>query len=130
MTRRSLAGVATSLAGPVARVLVTLAAGAASVATLAAPAGVLAQASSGVVRGRVTAQGTNQPIAETQVIIVGTQIGARTDAEGNFRLVGVPAGTQRVRALRIGFNTAVQSVTLRGGDTATVDFTLASRRSS
>ncbi|HZF67296.1 MAG TPA: SusC/RagA family TonB-linked outer membrane protein [Gemmatirosa sp.] len=125
MNRRSLADVAGSLAAPAGRVLVTVAAGAAGMVALAAPTTVLAQATTGVVRGRVTAQGTNQPVAETQVLVVGTQVGARTDAQGNFRLVGVPAGALRVRALRIGYGASVQPVTLRGGDTVTVNFTLA-----
>jgi TonB-linked SusC/RagA family outer membrane protein len=77
-----------------------------------------------VVRGRVTTQGTNQPIAEAQIVIVGTQIGARTDAQGNYRILGVPSGAQRVRALRIGYTAGVQSATVRAGDTTAVDFTL------
>lgn len=86
----------------------------------------LAYAQSGAITGRVTESGTGQPVADAQVVVAGTTRGARTDAEGRYRISDVPAGTAQVRALRIGYSSAAQTVTVAPGETNTADFALSS----
>jgi TonB-linked SusC/RagA family outer membrane protein len=92
------------------------------VAGLGGPAGALAQ--TGVVTGRVTDRATQAPIANAQILVVGTQNGARTDETGQYRLANVQPGTIRLRALRLGYEAALDTVMVTAGQTATVDFAL------
>jgi TonB-linked SusC/RagA family outer membrane protein len=78
----------------------------------------------GTVTGRVTDRTTGSPIVDAQVIVVGTQRGARSDDAGQYRIANVPAGTSRVRALRLGYEAALDTVTVTSGGTATADFSL------
>jgi TonB-linked SusC/RagA family outer membrane protein len=78
----------------------------------------------GTITGRVTDRASGAPIVDAQVIVVGTQRGTRTDDAGQYRLANVPAGEVRVRALRLGFEAAVTTVTVSSGATATADFSL------
>ena len=57
------------------------------------------------ITGRITDAGNGQPVAAAQVNIVGTQIGAITNAVGRYTIVGAPAGQQTVRAILIGHAT-------------------------
>jgi TonB-linked SusC/RagA family outer membrane protein len=79
----------------------------------------------GTITGRVTDRGTQQPVSDVQIVIVGTQRGARTDASGEYRLTNVPAGKVRLRTLRLGFMSVTDSATLAPGGTATVNFVIA-----
>jgi TonB-linked SusC/RagA family outer membrane protein len=96
---------------------------AAAALLLLAPGGLVAQAS-GTVRGRVVEAGSQQPVADVQVSIVGTTLGGITNASGDYTVTNVPAGEQRVRVRRLGFRAADQAVTVTAGATATVNFTL------
>ncbi|HXG70293.1 MAG TPA: SusC/RagA family TonB-linked outer membrane protein [Gemmatimonadaceae bacterium] len=87
------------------------------------PAGLYAQGG-GSVTGRVVDEATAQPLAEAQVFIVGRQQGARTDAQGIFRITDVPPGTYQLRAIRLGFTSEVQSVVVSSGAPATANFSL------
>ncbi len=82
--------------------------------------------SSGTITGRVTESGSGQPVADANVVIVGTTRGARTDAEGRYRISDVPAGPAQVRALRIGYASTAQPVNVTAGSTNSVDFALSS----
>src|SRR5688572_23809687 len=84
----------------------------------------LAAQTTGVIEGRVVTAVTSRPLAEVQVSVTGTTLGARTNEDGRFRIPSVPAGTYRVRAQRIGYNSATSSVTVLSGQTATSDFGL------
>ena len=90
----------------------------------AAPAWAGAQQASGVVTGRVTETGNGAPVPEAQVNVVGTTLGARTGADGQYTIRGVPAGQVRLRALRIGYAEGTQTATVAAGQTATVNFSL------
>ena len=79
----------------------------------------------GVVTGRVTESGSGRPVGEAQIAVVGTRLGAVTDANGNFRIANVPTGTQTLRVRRIGYALATQSVTVNAGGPTEVAFTLA-----
>lgn len=50
----------------------------------------------------VVRDGQGKPLAEALVGVMGTPRSARTDAEGAFRIAGIPAGTRAVEARSIG----------------------------
>jgi TonB-linked SusC/RagA family outer membrane protein len=95
-----------------------------SVLVAFAAASPLAAQSTGIIEGRAATAVTSRPLAEVQVSVMGTAFGARTGEDGRFRISGVPAGTYRVRAQRIGYNSATNNVAVAGGQTATSDFAL------
>ena len=78
----------------------------------------------GSISGRVVDSTTQQPVANAQVQVVGTQIGGLTRLDGRYFLQNVPTGSQRVRVTRIGFGAQEAPVTVTAGGTATADFTL------
>jgi TonB-linked SusC/RagA family outer membrane protein len=78
----------------------------------------------GSIRGRVTVEGVARPLAAAQVSVVGTPIGAQTNDNGEYRLNNVPPGPRQVRVQRIGFAAVTSSVTVTGGETATLDLTM------
>ena len=69
-------------------------------------------------------EGINRPLGAVQVSVVGTQIGAQTNDDGQYRLNNVPPGPRTVRVQRIGFAAATSPVTVAAGETATLDFTI------
>src|SRR5262245_56708461 len=83
------------------------------------------QAPQGTVTGRVVDASSQRPLADAQVSIVGTQRGAVTNENGEFRIVHVPAGAQTVRAQRIGFAPATLAVSVTAGGSAVANLALA-----
>ncbi len=79
----------------------------------------------GTVTGTVTDQERQAPIPEAQVVVVGTTLGGRTNAQGVYTIAGVPAGTTQVRVLRIGFQSLTRPVTVVAGQSTRVDFAVA-----
>ena len=69
-----------------------------------------AQVPTGTISGRVVDAVSQQPVADVTIVVDGTRLGAITGADGTFTIVGVPAGSQTVRARRIGFSAPVQIV--------------------
>ena len=90
----------------------------------AAPQVMLAQATTGTVRGRVTDAGTGQAIANASVIVDGTRIGASTADNGAFTLSAVPTGARAITVRRIGYQPARKPVTVNAGDNAVGDIAL------
>ena len=78
----------------------------------------------GTLTGRVVDQG-NEPLPGAQVVIVGTQRGSTTDADGQYTIRGAPAGTIQVRASFVGYTRQTETVDLGAGETITIDFQLA-----
>jgi TonB-linked SusC/RagA family outer membrane protein len=85
----------------------------------------LALAQTATVTGRVVDRSTQAPVPDAQVIIVGTQRGTRTDADGTFRIPNVTPGTLTLRALRLGYLADVQTVTVAEGSASVANFALA-----
>ncbi len=83
-----------------------------------------ALAQTGTVEGRVTAAATGDPVTGAQVIMVGTNLGARTDADGRFVLLNVPTGGQQVRAAAIGYAMMTVQFNVQAGVVNTADFQL------
>ncbi len=93
--------------------------------TLFLGAPVAAAAQQGTIQGRVVDARSGTPIASAQVSVVGTQRGTLTDAQGEFRLPGIPAGSQQVQVSFIGFRASTQTVNVVAAQSATVNFQLA-----
>jgi len=85
-------------------------------------ASLAAQQTTGTIRGRITDNGTQQPIAGV-LVTVGAH-SAQTQTDGRFTISGVPAGSDLVRARLIGYVAASQPVMIAGGDTVAVDLAL------
>ena len=82
------------------------------------------QAATGAVTGRVTDIGTKGPLSDVRVQVVGSVSAGRSDANGTYRITGLPAGTYTLRAIRLGYSQGVASVTVTSGGTVTADFAL------
>ena len=70
-----------------------------------------AQPATGTVRGRVTEAGSGRGIADAQVLIVDTRLGASTGADGRFTIVAVPAGPRSITVRRLGYQDAKTQTT-------------------
>ncbi len=85
-----------------------------------------AQGTTAIIEGRVTDATSTRPLENVQVTIDGTQLGAMTNAQGGYRITGipVPAGTATVlvRVRAIGYSRETRSVTVSAGETAKRDF--------
>ena len=89
----------------------------AALALFSAP--LAAQQTSGKIEGTVTDQ-AGVPIANAQVLIVGTSFGSVTNDKGYYFFNNVPVGTYTVRAQFIGYAPAeVRGVRVLGGQTLT-----------
>jgi TonB-linked SusC/RagA family outer membrane protein len=77
-----------------------------------------------LVTGTVTDEATRRPVAGVQITVIGTTLGAMTDDQGRYRLAGVPAGSARLRAKRIGYVSVDRTITVEDGGTVTADFSL------
>lgn len=87
-------------------------------------AGAVAQAQEvGRIVGRVMAA-EGQYLAGIQVTVVGTTRGAISDTAGRFTIGDVPVGQRVVRAARVGYAPATQTVTIASGQTVTVTLQL------
>lgn len=76
----------------------------------------------GAVTGVVTDIEVGQPLAGTQVMIVGTQQGQLANEQGRYLITGIPLGEVTVRVQRIGYAQAEQTVTITSGEATVADF--------
>jgi len=83
-----------------------------------------AQDSTGVIAGKVVDQTTQQPLANVEVAVPGTPLRDLSRNDGTFRLTGVHAGAQRLRATRIGYGSQFQAVTVTAGGASAVELSL------
>ncbi|MDX1388315.1 MAG: SusC/RagA family TonB-linked outer membrane protein [Acidobacteriota bacterium] len=80
-----------------------------------------ALAQQGAITGTVADAETLQPVSGAQVFITGTIIGTLTNAEGRYRLEGVPTGQHTVGVRLIGYKEVTQTVTVAADQVATLD---------
>lgn len=78
----------------------------------------------GIVKGSITAQGSGDPIPGANVLVKETNIGASTNAEGEFIIRDVPPGEQVIEARYIGYKAVQKTVQVVSGETITVDIQL------
>ncbi|WP_118839629.1 SusC/RagA family TonB-linked outer membrane protein [Salinibacter ruber] len=84
----------------------------------------LAWAQQGTVTGTVTEAETGNPLPGATVQIVEEGTGAASDAEGQYRIAGVPAGEQTVRVSFVGYQEQERTVNVPAGGTVRVNFQL------
>ena len=81
-------------------------------------------AQEGSVSGRVTDAQTGDPLVGANVLVVGTNLGAATDINGEYSISRVPAGAQRLNANYIGFASSSANVDIPVDGSTTSDFGL------
>jgi TonB-linked SusC/RagA family outer membrane protein len=64
------------------------------------------------------------PVTEAQLVIVGTQRGALTGANGRFLIQNVAPGTYQLQVIRIGYETQTQEVTVQAGQVSVANYVL------
>ncbi len=64
------------------------------------------------------------PLTGANVVVKGTTIGATSDADGNYKLSGIPPGPQILVSSFIGFAVLEQPITMEPGGVVTIDFIL------
>ncbi|WP_118827110.1 SusC/RagA family TonB-linked outer membrane protein [Salinibacter ruber] len=84
----------------------------------------LAWAQQGTVTGTVTEAETGSPLPGATVQIVDEGSGAASDAEGQYRIAGVPAGEQTLRVSFVGYQAQERTVNVPEGGTVRVNFQL------
>ncbi len=78
----------------------------------------------GRIRGVITEAGSQTPISDAQVSVVGTQQGAVTGGNGRFTIDNVPAGVRQLRVRKIGFSVLDVTVTVPAGVETTSNVSL------
>ncbi|MBX5480193.1 MAG: TonB-dependent receptor plug domain-containing protein, partial [Pyrinomonas methylaliphatogenes] len=78
----------------------------------------------GGLRGTVVLDQSGEPLHNANVSIVQLRRATNTDEDGKYEFQQIPPGTYRVIVHAAGFPDAVETVTIRAGETATLDFRL------
>ena len=81
-------------------------------------------AQQGSVSGRVTDADTGDPLVGANVLVVGTNLGAATDVNGEYSISRVPAGAQRLNANYIGYASNSMNVDVPADGNSSADFGL------
>src|SRR5690606_13308462 len=90
---------------------------------LATPLAAVAQ-NTGRIAGTVT-DDLGDPLPGANVVIEGTQLGAATDIDGNYFIIGVPVGTYTVTASFVGYaSQTVEGLEVSSGYTTEQNFEL------
>ncbi len=77
------------------------------------------------ISGRVTDAASSTPLSQAIVTLEGTAYAATADAEGRYRLSGVPGGPQVLRVIRIGYSPVRKAVVVPFAGELTVDISMA-----
>ncbi len=84
-----------------------------------------AQETTGSLYGKVTDKSTNETLIGANVIIIGTELGAATNVQGEFTIDNIPPNTYEVRASVIGYNSVTKTdISIMPGKPAIVNFEL------
>jgi outer membrane receptor protein involved in Fe transport len=79
----------------------------------------------GKISGKITDATTGEPLIGANVIIMGTNLGAATDFDGNFFIINIPPGKYEVKASIIGYNAVlIQNVNVSVDQTTKLNFEL------
>jgi len=79
----------------------------------------------GRIKGKVIDKRTREPLIGVNVIVIGTELGAATDVNGEYEIINVPPGRYKLSASYVGYNEMTVSDVLVVQDQVTViDFQL------
>jgi outer membrane receptor protein involved in Fe transport len=82
----------------------------------------------GKLTGKVTDAATNEALIGTNIIVVGTNMGAAADVNGNYFILNIPPGTYQIKASQIGYSpTTIQNVKISVDQTTRIDIKLGSQ---
>ncbi len=81
-------------------------------------------AQTGTLYGTITDGGLSEPLPFANVFIENANLGATTDLDGIYRIVGVPEGTLMVSFSYLGYQTIEQEVVIIAGEETEVNITL------
>lgn len=73
-----------------------------------------------------TIHSDNKPVESASVFLKGTQSGAKTDAEGNYKIESVPAGTYELIVTAFGYDRKTQEVTVKENERLQLNVELSS----
>jgi hypothetical protein len=68
-----------------------------------------AQSSEGTIIGIVEDEVTKEPIPGVNIFVIGTNLGAATNIEGEFRITNLEIGSYQIKVSAIGYNTLQKS---------------------
>jgi len=80
--------------------------------------------SQGAIAGTVRDAGTGEALPGANVVVVGTTYGTSTGADGTFRIPNLETGRYDVRVSFVGYRSRTRSVTIRDGETTTLNVSL------
>ncbi len=83
-----------------------------------------AHAQTATLSGRIT-DPAGQALPGANVLVVGSSIGAATDADGRFRIPNVPAGPRDIEVSMVGFERVRRTINFVAGQVTTLDVQLA-----
>ncbi len=92
---------------------------------IARPQAEAQQAAGGTLAVTVTDVASKRPVEAARVFLVGTSIGGPTSPDGKLTLRLVTPGDYTVRVLRVGYAESTKRVTIVSGQTATLEFAIA-----
>lgn len=70
---------------------------------------VLLFSATGSITGTVIDKITQEPLIGASVVLVGTELGAATDGDGNFVISGVEAGSYNIKMSMLGYKPIIKS---------------------
>lgn len=82
------------------------------------------RAQTGTIRGSVVDAISKEALPGANIRVIGTSIGAASDADGNFVIRNVPAGSYKLNASYVGYKSLELEVNLEKGKTSVVEFKL------
>jgi len=86
------------------------------------PCAMLIAGTTGKISGRVIDKATNEALVGVNIVVVGTSLGAATDADGHYAIINIPPGRYNVRITIIGYlATIVQDVRVMLDQTTILD---------
>ncbi|RZK12147.1 MAG: TonB-dependent siderophore receptor [Flavobacterium sp.] len=75
------------------------------------------------IKGRITVS-DNSGADNVSIVIKGTQIGAATDADGNYEIKNLKAGNYVIKVSAVGFSSKEKAISLNSGDEIIENFTI------
>jgi TonB-linked SusC/RagA family outer membrane protein len=78
----------------------------------------------GSITGKVTDEGTGQPLAGARVQVIGASAFALTNAQGVYAIRAIAAGSYQLRVVLIGYASIQRTVTVEAGQPVTADWVI------